>query len=100
MIVRPVGWSCNALFITQLKGLDTTDNLIHIPTNTRGVVETKHKLILRIDDEDGSDRKWKLLFVQVTRVNHAVGYGNGTILITNDWELDINFILAMSNDIF
>lgn len=100
VIVWPVRWSSNTLLIAQLKGLYTTHNLIHIPTHTGWVIKTKHKLVLRVDNEDSADCKWKLLLIQIARIDHAIGDRNGSVLITNDWELDINFILAMSNDIF
>ena len=47
MVLGPVGGSRNRLFVTELKRLDASNNLVGISANTGRVVEGEHKLVFR-----------------------------------------------------
>lgn len=66
-----------------------TDQHVHVASDTSGVVERQHELVLRIDDEDGADGERKLLLIAAARINHAIGCRDGTVGISNDGELCI-----------
>jgi hypothetical protein len=42
VIVWPIGWGGNGLPIRKLQGLDAADDLVHVTTDTRRVVEGQH----------------------------------------------------------
>lgn len=99
VIVGPVRRRRNALLVGQLERLHTTDNLVHVATNTSGVVERQHELVLRVDDKDSADRQRQLLLVRIACVQHAKGRTDGSIGVANNWEFDFNLVLAVGHDI-
>ena len=90
----------DTLLIAELEGFNATNNLIHVPSNASWIVETEHEFVLGIDDKYCTDSQRQFLLIAATWVDHPVRHGDGTILITNDGELDLNLILAMSNNVF
>jgi hypothetical protein len=58
---------------------------------------THHEFVLGIDDKYGPDSEWEVLFVTVARIDHAIGSGNGTIGVTNNGELNCNFIFTVGH---
>jgi hypothetical protein len=98
-VVGPVGGGGNGLLVRQLQGLDAADNLVHVTSDTSGVVEGEHKLVFRVDNKDGTNSQGQSLFRGGARVDHTVGLANGAIGVSNDGELYFDFVLAVSNDI-
>ena len=90
----------DTLLIAELESLNTPDNLIHVPSNACGIVETEHEFVLGVDDKHCTDSQRELLLIATAWVDHSVRHGDGAILITNDRELDVNLILAVSNNVF
>lgn len=99
VVVGPVGRRRNAPLVAELQGLDAANDLVHVPSDAGGVVETQHQLVLGVDDEDRADGEGQILLVGRARVDHAVGGGDGAVLVANDGEFDVNLILAVSHDI-
>merc|ERR1719265_885578 len=80
-------------------GLDTAYNLVHIATNTGWVIEHQHQLVLWVDDEHRTDSQREGLLVTRSLVNHAICHRNGSILITNDGELNFDLVFAVRHHI-
>lgn len=99
VVFRPVGRSRNRLFVTELKRLDTSNNLVRVSANAGRVVEGEHELIFGVDDKDGSNGEWEVLVIAGAGINHAVRGTDGSVRISNNRELDLDFVLTVSNDV-
>lgn len=99
MVLGPVGGSRNRLFVTELKCLDASNNLVGVSAYAGWVVEGEHELVFGVDDKDGSNGEWKILVITGSGINHAISSTDGSVRISNNGELDLDFIFAMSNDV-
>mmetsp|Transcript_3703 Transcript_3703/g.8167 ORF Transcript_3703/g.8167 Transcript_3703/m.8167 type:complete len:248 (+) Transcript_3703:232-975(+) len=95
MIVRPIRRRGNALFVTQLQGLDAADDFVHVPSHAGGIVEAEHEFVFGIDDEYRANGEGEVLVVGCARINHSVGGGDGTVLVADDGEFDVDFVFAV-----
>ena len=87
------------LQLDELQGLDAPYDLVHVPPHARGVVEAEHELVLGIDDEHRADSERQLLLVEISRIDHAVGHGDGSVLVADDRKLDLDLVLAVGHDV-
>mmetsp|Transcript_26393 Transcript_26393/g.56130 ORF Transcript_26393/g.56130 Transcript_26393/m.56130 type:complete len:315 (+) Transcript_26393:189-1133(+) len=99
VVVRPIRGRGDALLVAELKRLHTPDDLVHVPSHARGVVEAQHQLVLRVDDEHRADGQGEVLVVGRSRVYHAVGGGDGPVLVADDGELDVDLVLAVGDHV-
>ncbi len=99
MVLGPVGGSRDRLFVTELKCLDASNNLVCVSANAGRVVEGEHELVFGVDDKDGSNSEWEVLVITGSGINHAISGTDGSVRISNNGELDLDFVLAVSNDI-
>lgn len=99
VIVRPIGGRRDRLFVRQLQCLDASDDLIHVPAHAGGVIQAQHEFVLRIDNKDGADRQRKGLIARRAGINHPVCGADGPVAIADNGEFDLDFILAVSNDV-
>ena len=52
-----------------------------------------------VHNEDRADGEGEVLLVGVARVDHAVGGGDGAVLVADDGEFDVDFVLAVGDDV-
>lgn len=64
----PVDGCRNTMLITELQGVDASQNLGELTTGRGGVLESQANLLAGIDDEDGSDGEGNTLFVNVGQI--------------------------------
>ena len=89
----------NGLLVAELKGLDTPDDFVHVPSDTRGIIQAEHELVLGVDDEHRPNRQRERLLVAIAGVDHSVSHGNRAILISDDGKLDLNLVLTVCDNI-
>jgi len=96
----PVDRGDNLVFVTQLEGIDHSDDLVKRTAGLGRVGDGEADDLLGIDHEDGSDGEGNTLRIDVGGINgiqHVVDGSDFTIGIGNDGELDVSWANFRAN---
>lgn len=88
----PVNRRHHALLVASLQGVNHTENLGRVATSRRRVHHSETDFLVRVDDEDGSDREGDALLsyvVQVPLIDHVIKEGNLSLSVGNNGELEV-----------
>jgi len=89
----PVDWGGDTVLIGGLERVDDTEDLGGVAASGGWVGEDETDSLLWVNDEDGTDGESDALLIDVGGIlviNHVVGKSDLTLLVTNDWELEIS----------
>lgn len=93
--VLPVGGGGDAVLVTELEGVNDTEDLVKVATGRGGVGEGEADGLLGVDDEDGADGEWDTLGIEVGQVlviQHVVEGRDLAVGISDDGELDFDVV--------
>src|SRR3546814_7879791 len=78
----PVSRRGDTVLISELKRIDGAKNFIEIPAHAHGIGHGETDLLIRIDNEDRTDRR----SLALVRVDHVVEFGDLEISVRYDWK--------------
>src|SRR3546814_18588324 len=84
----PVSRRGDTVLISELKRIDGAKNFIEIPAHAHGIGHGETDLLIRIDNEDRTDRR----SLALVRVDHVVEFGDLEISVRYDWKDQIGIL--------